>query len=357
VANSNSWLLVAGNPNGNRGSVDGTGAGASFDTPAGITFDRDGRWLYICEWGSYKIRRVDITTGVTQTVFSGLARRPFTITRTDNGATQVFWVSYWDTSAAEVESFTVPYPTPGDPTNHGALTGVGWSGTVLFAATPDQAAPIAAARSGAVYIYTPAGGASDCPCGVLFYQSAGLAGENEVGGWMTTCALQSRSGGVYLAFWPAGNGVSAAETSQPALATPNDRTCIVCNKPPPTAGNRISDTNLLVEKSWGFNLGRHTRWGWELAAGFHSLSQGSILIAGWGDSGQQVLNPTNLGPKFQPTGCVAWSPITGLWYASTQGARKPSDASFSTDGALNGTGFNQIVSWDPTVYVNEVHVA
>jgi hypothetical protein len=357
VANSNSWLLVAGDPNGNRGSVDGTGAGASFDTPAGITFDRDGQWLYICEWGSYKIRRVNVTTGVTETVFSGLARRPFTITRTDSGATQVFWVAYWDTSAVEVESFTVPYPTPGDPSNHGALTGVGWNGTVLFAAKPTQGAPIAAARGASVYTYTPGTDPPDCSCGVISYQSAAFVGENNVGGWMDTCALQTKAGGLFLAFWPAGNGVSPAETSQPRLSAPNDRRCVVCGKPSPTTGNRVSDTNLVVDVSWGFNLGRHTKWGWEFAAGYHSSSRGSILIAGWGDSGQPVLNPVGLGPTFQPTGCVAWSPATGLWYASTQGARKPSDASFSANGSLNGTGYNQIVSWDPTVYVNEVHVA
>jgi hypothetical protein len=47
----------------------GTGGGAKFDSPAGVT--TDGKALYVCDQFGNTIRKIDITTGVTTTIAGG----------------------------------------------------------------------------------------------------------------------------------------------------------------------------------------------------------------------------------------------------------------------------------------------
>ncbi len=49
-----------------RGSADGTGSAARFDTPSGIT--SDGTSLYVAEYENHTIRRIDIATGTVTTL-------------------------------------------------------------------------------------------------------------------------------------------------------------------------------------------------------------------------------------------------------------------------------------------------
>jgi len=51
---------------GSEGRADGTGAAASFNSPAGIT--TDGTYLYVADTGNHKIRTVEIATGVVTTL-------------------------------------------------------------------------------------------------------------------------------------------------------------------------------------------------------------------------------------------------------------------------------------------------
>jgi sugar lactone lactonase YvrE len=61
---------LAGTPT-SYGSADGTGADARFNDPRGIVSDRAGN-LFVAEFGSYTIRKVEIATGVV-TTFAGSA--------------------------------------------------------------------------------------------------------------------------------------------------------------------------------------------------------------------------------------------------------------------------------------------
>lgn len=51
---------------GSSGSADGTGAAASFNDPFGIT--TDGTYLFVTDVGNYKIRKVDVSTGIVTTL-------------------------------------------------------------------------------------------------------------------------------------------------------------------------------------------------------------------------------------------------------------------------------------------------
>jgi sugar lactone lactonase YvrE len=51
--------------------LDGTGTGASFNTPGGITIDNGGQNLYVADSLNFAIRRIVIATGVVTTVAGG----------------------------------------------------------------------------------------------------------------------------------------------------------------------------------------------------------------------------------------------------------------------------------------------
>ncbi len=56
---------LAGNPNGQPGSSDGTGANASFNNPLGICYDGVTNLLYVADSGNSTIREVTTVGGVT----------------------------------------------------------------------------------------------------------------------------------------------------------------------------------------------------------------------------------------------------------------------------------------------------
>jgi hypothetical protein len=72
--------LLAGT-SGTTGSADGTGAAATFNRPIGITYDSSN--LYVADYGNYRIRRIDTTTGavttLTTTGFSTNTGTPVTL--------------------------------------------------------------------------------------------------------------------------------------------------------------------------------------------------------------------------------------------------------------------------------------
>ncbi|AQT60288.1 hypothetical protein B0D95_09415 [Cellvibrio sp. PSBB023] len=55
---------------GLRGDADGTGIAAGFDEPKGITIN--GNYLYVTDYGSYKIRKIEIATGIATTLAAGV---------------------------------------------------------------------------------------------------------------------------------------------------------------------------------------------------------------------------------------------------------------------------------------------
>ena len=57
---------LAGDTNGNSGSADGTGTAAAFSNPSGIT--TDGTSLYVSDYANNKIRKIEIATGVVTTL-------------------------------------------------------------------------------------------------------------------------------------------------------------------------------------------------------------------------------------------------------------------------------------------------
>lgn len=69
VADTGVVTTLAGSP-GVAGAVDGTGATARFNEPMSIT--TDGTFLYVGDWGSFLIRKVEIATG-TVTTLAGTA--------------------------------------------------------------------------------------------------------------------------------------------------------------------------------------------------------------------------------------------------------------------------------------------
>ncbi|KAL1529166.1 hypothetical protein AB1Y20_000125 [Prymnesium parvum] len=58
--------ILAGS--GTSGSADGTGAAASFSSPAGLALSADYATLFVAEYGNHRIRQIAISTGVVTTV-------------------------------------------------------------------------------------------------------------------------------------------------------------------------------------------------------------------------------------------------------------------------------------------------
>jgi hypothetical protein len=66
LTNSYTVSLVAGNQIAQAAEQDGTGSGAVFDSPLGIT--TDGKCLYICDTNGNVIRRINIASGAVDTI-------------------------------------------------------------------------------------------------------------------------------------------------------------------------------------------------------------------------------------------------------------------------------------------------
>lgn len=67
---------------GTAGSADGTGPGASFNSPRGIT--KNGSYLYVADTGNNTIRRIDISTGIVSTIGNATFNWPSGITTDGN---------------------------------------------------------------------------------------------------------------------------------------------------------------------------------------------------------------------------------------------------------------------------------
>ncbi|HEX3384053.1 MAG TPA: hypothetical protein VHS53_02635, partial [Mucilaginibacter sp.] len=68
VAANGTSTTLAGPTNGTPGETDGTGGSATFTGPMGIAYDGTNNYLYVCDNGGNKIRRIAISTGAVLTI-------------------------------------------------------------------------------------------------------------------------------------------------------------------------------------------------------------------------------------------------------------------------------------------------
>ena len=69
---ANAVTVIAGS-NNNPGTSDGAGTSAGFNQPFFICINPSNQYLYVCDYGNNKIRKVDVTTNIVSTFFSGIS--------------------------------------------------------------------------------------------------------------------------------------------------------------------------------------------------------------------------------------------------------------------------------------------